>query len=89
LFLYEGLENADSSRCENLCREVVECRKLDAGTAKEKIRAVIGHLRAWTLPLACWQIDRAEVGGILQALPSAFGIAYDYYNTWQAWPYRR
>ncbi|MDD2050083.1 hypothetical protein [Pseudomonas putida] len=88
VFSDEGLENAGSRRCENLCREVADLQKARRGCLQGKIRAVIGHLRTPTLLLAYWPIDRAEVGGILQALPFAFGIAYDTYNTWQAWPYR-
>ncbi|RWU21500.1 hypothetical protein DM813_20215 [Pseudomonas alkylphenolica] len=55
---------------------------------RDKIRAVIGHLCSLKVPFAVWPIDPAGAGGILQGLPSAFGIAYDTYNTWQAWPYR-
>jgi len=42
---------------------------------QDKIRAVIGHFRTPVLSLAYRPIDPAEVGGILQGLPSAFGIA--------------
>jgi hypothetical protein len=42
---------------------------------QDKIRAVIGHFHTPLVFLAYRPIDPAKLGGILQGLPSAFGIA--------------